>query len=179
MAKGPNIMKGYYKNEEATREVLTEDGWLLTGDLGYIDKEGYVYITGRKKSVIVTKGGKNIYPEEIEEKLLESPFIEEVLVIMGVHPKSGDEELQAIVFPNYEALDEYFLEKKINFSTEHNLYAFYYRRKNKPVKILTGDFNDDFSTLEELKNLIISNKDIDTETIIKHMLIKMSIWDYE
>lgn len=120
-AKGPNIMKGYYKNKKATKEVLTDDGWLLTGDLGYLDKDGYLYITGRKKSVIVTKGGKNIYPEEIEERLLESPYIEEVLVIMGVHPKTGDEELQAIVYPNYEKLDEYFYEKKIANPTESDI----------------------------------------------------------
>ncbi len=121
MAKGPNIMKGYYKNENATKEVLTPDGWLLTGDLGYLDEEGYLYITGRKKSVIVTRGGKNIYPEEIEERLMESPFIEEVLVIMGVHPKTGEEELQAIVYPNYENLDEYFIEHKIENPTEKDI----------------------------------------------------------
>ena len=122
-AKGPNIMKGYYKNEEATREVLTEDGWLLTGDLGYIDEEGFLYITGRKKSVIVTRGGKNIYPEEVENVLLQSPYIEEVLVLKGINPTSGDEEIQAIVYPNYEKVDSYFSEKGISNPSEDDVLA--------------------------------------------------------
>ncbi|MEO0202865.1 MAG: AMP-binding protein [candidate division WOR-3 bacterium] len=95
--KGPNIMKGYYKNETATREVLTIDNWLITGDVGYFDEEGYLYITGRKKFVIVTKGGKNIFPEEIEEKLTKSDLIEEALVF-----SPDDENIQAIIYPNLE-----------------------------------------------------------------------------
>jgi long-chain acyl-CoA synthetase len=95
VARGPNIMKGYYKNESATEEVLTPDGWLLTGDIGYFDKEGYLYITGRKKFVIVTRGGKNVFPEEIEEKLIKSPYIEEAIVF-----SPDDESIQAIIYPN-------------------------------------------------------------------------------
>ncbi len=97
IARGPNIMKGYYKNERATEEVLTPDGWLLTGDVGYFDEEGYLYITGRKKFVIVTKGGKNVFPEEIEEKLTKSPYIEEALVF-----SPDDENIQAIIHPNMD-----------------------------------------------------------------------------
>lgn len=97
VAKGPNIMKGYYKNETATREVLTPDGWLLTGDLGYFDEEGYIYITGRKKSLIVTRGGKNVFPEEVEEKLTESRYVEEALVF-----SPDDESIQAIIHPNMD-----------------------------------------------------------------------------
>ncbi len=120
-AKGPNVMKGYYKNPEATKEVFTEDGWFLTGDLGYIDDEGYLYITGRKKSVIVTRGGKNIYPEEIEAHLSQSPYIAEILVLMGIHPVSKDEELQAIVYPDYDALDAYAQEHGKEL-TEEDIY---------------------------------------------------------
>jgi len=120
-AKGPNIMMGYYKNEKATRESFTEDGWFLTGDLGYIDEEGYLYITGRKKSVIVTRGGKNIYPEEVENELLKSPYIEEVLVLRGANPKTGGEEVHAIVFPNYENLDEYFKQMGIENPKEEDV----------------------------------------------------------
>ncbi len=97
LAKGPNIMKGYYKNKELTDEVLTADGWLKTGDLGYFDHEGYLYITGRKKFVIVTKGGKNIYPEELEEKITKSRIIEEAVVF-----SHDDKNIQAIVHPNIE-----------------------------------------------------------------------------
>ncbi len=120
-AKGPNVMKGYYKNEKATRSVFTDDGWFLTGDLGYIDDDGFLFITGRKKSVIVTKGGKNIYPEEVEEVLLQSPFIEEILVLMGANPHSGEPELQAIIFPNFEKFDEYFSKKGIHNPTEDDI----------------------------------------------------------
>lgn len=67
--KGPSVMLGYYKNPEATAEVITDDGWLMTGDLGYIDKDGFVFITGRKKNLIILDNGKNIYPEELEEHL--------------------------------------------------------------------------------------------------------------
>lgn len=95
--KGPNVMKGYYRNEEETSCILSEDGWLRTGDLGYFDKDGYLYITGRKKFVIVTSGGKNIFPEEIEEKLTRSPLIEETLVF-----SPDDRVIQAVIFPNIE-----------------------------------------------------------------------------
>ena len=77
--KGEHVMLGYYKNEEATKEAI-QDGWLHTGDLGYIDSDGFVHITGRKKNVIITKNGKNVYPEEIEKLLSDSPFIKESLV---------------------------------------------------------------------------------------------------
>ena len=69
--------------------------------------------------------------------------------------------------------------KKIEFPLSENIYAFYFRRKNKPVKIITGDFNDDFDTFDELKDFITHNDNITTEEVVKHMLIKMSIWDYE
>ncbi len=96
-AHGPNIMLGYYKNPGATGETLTEDGWLLTGDLGYCDEDGYLYITGRKKAVIVTPGGKNVHPEEIEEKLTKSPLIEEALVF-----SPDDSDIHAVIFPSFE-----------------------------------------------------------------------------
>jgi long-chain acyl-CoA synthetase len=103
--KGDIVMRGYYKDEEATKRVFKGE-WFLTGDIGYIDEDGYIYITGRKKSVIVTKGGKNIYPEEIEYKLLQSPLIKECLVLARIHPKTKTEIIHAIIYPDYEAIDE-------------------------------------------------------------------------
>jgi long-chain acyl-CoA synthetase len=77
--KGPAVMQGYYKNEEETKKILLEDGWLRTGDLGYIDQDGYLFIKGRIKNVYVGPSGENIYPEIIEDKLKESIFVEEAL----------------------------------------------------------------------------------------------------
>ena len=106
IARGENIMLGYYKNEEATREVL-KDNWLHTGDLGYID-DGYLHIIGRKKYIIVTPGGKNVYPEVIEERLLQSDYIKEALVIPEC--REGKEEVVAILYPDFERLDEDFMD---------------------------------------------------------------------
>ncbi|MDH6358635.1 AMP-binding protein [Parabacteroides sp. PF5-9] len=96
---GENVMKGYYKNEEATKNVFTEDGWLRTGDLGTIDENNRIYIRGRSKTMILGSSGQNIYPEEIESKLNNLPFIMESLII----EKSG--KLVGLVYPDYEAVD--------------------------------------------------------------------------
>lgn len=105
IAKGPNIMLGYYENEEATREAIV-DGWFHTGDLGYMDKDKFVYITGRKKNVIVTKNGKNIYPEEIETLLSRSPLIAECLVYGKEGAGTGEVEVAAELYPDLEKVKE-------------------------------------------------------------------------
>lgn len=99
LVKGENVMQGYYKNETATSAVFTEDGWLRTGDLGTIDEDNYIFIKGRSKSMILGSSGQNIYPEEIEAKLNNLPFVMESLVI----EKNG--KLVALVYPDYEAMD--------------------------------------------------------------------------
>ncbi|MDR1586174.1 MAG: AMP-binding protein [Treponema sp.] len=104
--KSPSLMLGYYKNEEATKEVFTEDGYLLTGDLGCRDADGFIYINGRKKNLIVSSGGKNIYPEEIEAHFNGSRVIGEILVVGRKEPSFGGEQIFAVVVPNYEALKE-------------------------------------------------------------------------
>jgi long-chain acyl-CoA synthetase len=97
---GPNIMKGYYKKENETNEIL-KDGWIYTGDLGYVDKEGYIFITGRKKEIIVLPNGKNLNPEEIEAKILkESLYVKEVGVIQQ------DGQLLAIIYPDFALLEK-------------------------------------------------------------------------
>jgi long-chain acyl-CoA synthetase len=97
--KGPNVMKGYYKNEEMTRKSFTNDGWFITGDRGYLDKDGYIFITGRSKNVIIGPSGENIYPEVIEAKLEESIFVEETIVY------KSDNQLVARIYPNYSYID--------------------------------------------------------------------------
>ncbi len=111
IARGPNIMLGYYENEEATNACLI-DGWFHTGDLGFIDKDGFVHITGRKKNVIVTKNGKNIYPEEIEYLLGRSPLIQESMVYGRPADDDGELEVAAEIFPNMEKMAEHLGEEK-------------------------------------------------------------------
>ena len=103
IAKGPNVMLGYYEEDRATKEVL-KDGWFYTGDLGYQDKDVYIFITGRKKNVIVLKNGKNIYPEELEEILNHLPYVEESMVF-GM-PKEDDFIISAKIVYNPEWMQE-------------------------------------------------------------------------
>ena len=95
--KGINVMKGYYKNEEATKAVFTEDGWMRTGDLGVLDKAGNIYIHGRSKNMILGPSGQNIYPEELEDKLNSMPCVAECVVV------DRDHKLVALVFPDTSA----------------------------------------------------------------------------
>jgi long-chain acyl-CoA synthetase len=97
--RGENVMLGYYKNEESTRQSFTEDGWLKTGDLGTIDSEKRIYIRGRNKTMILSSNGQNIYPEELESKLNNMPFVHESLVI------EHNGKIVALVYPDYEQVD--------------------------------------------------------------------------
>lgn len=101
LVKGENVMKGYYKNPEATKNVLDKDGWLHTGDIGIANEDGTLYIKGRSKTMLLGANGQNIYPEEIEAKLNNLPFIFESLVI----EKEG--KLVALIYPDYEMIDDY------------------------------------------------------------------------
>lgn len=129
VCKGDSVMLGYYDNPEETAKVLV-DGWLHTGDYGYFDKDGFLYISGRKKNVIVTKNGKNIFPEEVEFYLNKSDYIKEVVVWGVEDEKSGDTVVQAEIFPDYPVLEEKFgrvseeelkriLKKEIDEINEH------------------------------------------------------------
>ena len=101
LVKGDNVMMGYLKNPEATAEVFTEDGWFRTGDIGYTDKDGYIFITGRKKNVIILSNGKNIFPEELEEHLYKNEIIGECVVI-GRKSENGETAITAVIYPNPE-----------------------------------------------------------------------------
>lgn len=109
--RGENVLKGYYKNEEATREVFTEDGWLKTGDLGTIDANGFIYIRGRSKTMLLGSNGQNIFPEEIEAKLNNLPFVLESLVI------ERNKKLVALIYPDYDSLDALGLNTPENLKT--------------------------------------------------------------
>ena len=129
ICRGDSVMIGYYNNPEETAKVLI-DGWLYTGDYGYFDRDGFLYVAGRKKNVIVTKNGKNIFPEEVEFYLNKSDYIKEVVVWGVDDEKSGDTVVQAEIFPDYDAVFEKFgrvsdeelkriLKKEIDEINEH------------------------------------------------------------
>lgn len=101
LVRGENVMSGYYKNEEATRAVIDEEGWLHTGDMGTMDHDGTLYIRGRNKNMLLGPSGQNIYPEEIEAKINNMPFVMESLVL-----QNADNKLVALVVPDYDAADE-------------------------------------------------------------------------
>ena len=113
--RGENVMAGYYKNPEATAQILDTEGWLHTGDLGKIDEEGNIFIRGRNKTMILSASGQNIYPEEIEAKLNNMPFVMESLVI------ESNKKLIALVYPDYDALDfEHIDQNQLEYLMEEN-----------------------------------------------------------
>ena len=115
LMKGPNIMKGYWQDEDATREVI-KDGWFYSGDIGEIDRDGYLKITDRKKHIIVTSGGKNIAPQPIENLISESPYVDQVIVIGEKRPF-----LIALIVPDFSKLMEYAKENSISATTNKAL----------------------------------------------------------
>ena len=106
VTRGTNVMLGYYKNEEATREVLDEDGWYHTGDLGTMSADGHVFIRGRIKNMLLSANGQNVYPEEIEDKLNSMAMVSECIVVQK------DNKFIGLVHPDYDEA------KKMGFTTE-------------------------------------------------------------
>ena len=100
VAHGPNVMRGYYEDTEKTRETITKDGWLLTGDIGFLDESGNVHIRGRSKNVIVMANGENVYPESIEHKMNAYHWVVEALIV------ENNNKLEAWIYPDYELIDE-------------------------------------------------------------------------
>ncbi|MDY6038579.1 MAG: AMP-binding protein [Eubacterium sp.] len=141
VVKGPSVMMGYFEDQEATDEVL-KNGWLHTGDLGYLDSNDFLYLTGRKKTVIVTKGGKNIYPEEVEAVLKENELIKETIV-HGVTDKNiGNVIVTADIQPNYELLEE-----KHGKMSSSDVYHFY--------RELIDEINKSFPPYKVIKRINI------------------------
>ena len=151
IAKGPNVMAGYYENEEATNETLI-DGWFHSGDLGYIDKDGYVFITGRKKNVIVLKNGKNVYPEELEVLINNLTYVEESMVF-GM-PKDDDLVLSAKIVYNKDYIKD----------TYPNI------TKEELEKIIWEDIkaiNKTLTNYKHIKNIIITDEPMIKTTTAK------------
>ena len=151
VAKGPNVMLGYYENKEETDKVL-KDGWFYTGDLGYFDKDGFLFITGRKKNVIVLKNGKNIYPEEIEQVISNLSYVAENMV----YGKEKDDDLllSAKIVYNKEYMDEKYPGK-----TEEEIKEIIW----KDIK----EINKTMPQYKHVKNIVVTDKPMIQTTTAK------------
>ena len=111
LTRGPHVMKGYFNNEDATAEAIDADGWFYTGDIGIIDEDGFIKITDRKKNIIVLSNGKNVAPQPIESQLVQSPFIDQIMLI-GNERKN----IAALIVPNFGALKSWASENSVDSS---------------------------------------------------------------
>jgi long-chain acyl-CoA synthetase len=143
--RGPNVFKGYWNKPEKTAETITEGGWLQTGDVGRIDNEGFLYITGRAKDIIITAGGKNVTPAEIENRLKFSPYISDAVVI-------GDQRkyLSCLIMIDQENVEKFAQDKRVPFNNFKSLCA------AKEVRDLIGgivdETNREFARVEQIKD---------------------------
>ena len=141
LIKSPTLMLGYYEDPQETKKVITKDGYFRSGDIGYVDEDKFVFITGRSKNVIVTQNGKNIYPEEIEGLLSKYPEVKDVMVYgkapEGEIAKKKDEKeliITALVLPNKEKIEELHGKEK----TEKEIYDIIWERVKEVNKQLTS-----------------------------------------
>ncbi len=157
VVKGPNVMLGYHNNPEATAEVLTPDGWFHTGDYGRMDGDGFLYITGRKKNVIIAKNGKNVYPEEIETVLNRDAYVNESMVF-GRSLETKGEEIWAVVVPNRDLLIEEAEKagRKITPADEVNA-----------VRGAVRKFNSEAPLFKRIAGFMISEEDLPKTTTKK------------
>jgi long-chain acyl-CoA synthetase len=155
VVRGPGVMKGYFRNEAATQETIV-DGWLHTGDLGYFDKDGFLHINGRKKSVIVTPNGKNVYPEEIEYLLAQSPFVLESIVWGGPDEDPSKTEVQAIIVANTETFDK-----------EFGPSAYDEAKINEIISQEVRSTNKDLARFKRIRKFILRNEEFEKTTTRK------------
>ena len=143
--KAGNVFQGYWKNPEKTAEVFTEDGWLRTGDMGMLDNKGFLKITGRFKDIIITAGGKNITPAEIENKLKFSPYISDVVVI-------GDKRkfLTCLVMIDQENVEKFAQDRRVPFSNYASLCAA--TEVQKLIHEIIEEVNKNFARVEQIKD---------------------------
>ncbi len=152
LVKGPNVMLGYYKNDEATKEAL-QDGWYHTGDLGYLDLDGFLYITGRKKNVIVQKNGKNIFPEELEMLINHIPFVKESIVYGR---PTWDDDLDICVKIVYDK-DE--IKAVHGYKSEEDIL--------KEMKEYISKINDNMPPYKHIRDVIVTSEELIKTTTAK------------
>lgn len=150
------LMLGYYEDEEATKAVIDEDGWFNSGDIGYLDKDGFLYITGRSKNVIVTQNGKNIYPEEIEILLKKNNEIKECMVYGKAVENSKELVITARVIPNYIEIEEKYGKDSTSDEKVHDI-----------IWKLIKDVNKSLTSYKAIKDLEIKKDDFEMTTTMK------------
>ena len=156
LTRGPHVMQGYWNDPAATEAAIEKDGWFHTGDIGTLDEDGFLSITGRKKDLIVTAGGKNVVPAALEAMLIQDPFIEQALVY-------GDERpfVVAMLVPCFEKLDEAVRESRGAFSaddevvTDGNLLDWFQKRVNSALT--------DVSNVERAKKIVVLTRPLSLE----------------
>lgn len=164
IAKGPSVMQGYYKDPENTAKTL-RDGWLYTGDYGYFDEDGFLFITGRKKNVIVTKGGKNIFPEEVEYYLQLDERIQEVIVY-GKHDDIKDDLIcTAIIYPNYSVLREQGVQE------DGEIY--------RVLRKIVDDANDKMPPYKRVKRIEVRDEEFIKTTTLKIKRFEEQNYEYK
>lgn len=156
LTRGPHVMKGYFKKDAATREAIDEDNWLHTGDIGMLDEDNFLSVTDRKKNLIVTSGGKNVAPQPIEGALINSPFIEQILLI-------GDKRkfISALVVPNFENLTGWANKHNLYFDTQDELI-----RLSEVEDLIQEEIdqrNEDFARYEQVKKFRLLPKEFTIE----------------
>lgn len=157
LVKGPNVMLGYHGNPGATAEVLSPDGWFRTGDLGRMDRDGFLYITGRKKNVIIAKNGKNVFPEELETVLNRNAHVSESMVF-GRKTGSKGEEIWAVVVPDRDLLIQEAEREGRKITTEDEVDS---------VRRAIRRFNEDSPQFMRIAGFIISEEDLPKTTTRK------------
>ena len=154
--KGKNVMLGYYKNPKLTEETF-ENGWFKTGDIGYIDSDGFLHISGRKKNVIISKSGKNIFPEEIEDILNRNPFIQECLVY-GEKDEKQDEIIAVQLVTDAEAFIEYSEKNNVAITPEFI---------EKTISEAIKQANKELTSYKQIKKFYVRNKEFEKTTTQK------------
>jgi long-chain acyl-CoA synthetase len=162
-AKGESIMIGYYKNEKLTEESF-EDGWFNTGDLGRFDEEGFLHICGRKKNVIIANNGKNVFPEEIEDIIIRSPFVNECFVY-GEKDSKHDEIIAVQIVIDAEAFIEYTAKEKLSINDEV---------VNKTISQVIKNVNKQLPSFKQIKKFYIREREFEKTTTqkIKRYLVQ-------
>lgn len=155
LSRGPNVMKGYYKMEDETREAL-RDGWFHTGDIGYLDDDGFLHITDRKKDIIVTAGGKNVAPQLIENILKTNPYISGAVVL-------GDRRkfISALIVPDFEKLEKFAKTSNISYGSHKELVV-----NEKIIRFMEEEidrYTPNLASYEKIKKIILLDRDFEIE----------------